>query len=133
MAQRLMELAVLSFVCLHPRAKSPCAILINLILTWESGMLYFYSYNMLIDCSFSVHVVKWVTENNCPVNIINDRELRKMLTVGRSRIELPSPTTISRDIKACFCVSRDHITKLLRVRSHVDVFLLTLELTPYCL
>ena len=131
MAQRLMELAVLSFVCLHPRAKSPCAILINLILTWESGMLYFYSYNMLIDCSFSVHVVKWVTENNCPVNIINDRELRKMLTVGRSRIELPSPTTISRDIKACFCVSHDHITKLLRVRSHIDVFLSTLELTPY--
>jgi hypothetical protein len=53
MAQRvrtLMELAVPSFVCLHARAKNLCTILIDLILTWKSGTLYFYSCNMLTEC-----------------------------------------------------------------------------------
>jgi hypothetical protein len=42
----------------------------------------------------SAHLVKWITENNRPANIINDRELRALLTAGRPNIELPSNNTI---------------------------------------
>jgi hypothetical protein len=50
----------------------------------------------------SAHLVKWVTENNRPANIINDCELQDLLTAGRPSVELPSNQTISRDINASF-------------------------------
>ena len=45
-------------------------------------------------CTYSVRLVKWVTENNHPVNIINDRELRNLLTAGRPSTHLPLDDTI---------------------------------------
>jgi len=62
----------------------------------------------------SAHLVKWITENNRPANIINDRELRALLTAGRPNIELPSNNTIFRDVKASFEKCRDRIAKLLQ-------------------
>ena len=62
----------------------------------------------------SAHLVKWITENNRPANIINDRELRDLLTAGRPNIELPSNNTIFRDIKASFEKCRNRIAKLLQ-------------------
>ena len=61
----------------------------------------------------SAHLVQWVTENNCPANIINDCELQNLLTASRLNIELPSNGTISRDIHASFLKCRDCVTKLL--------------------
>ena len=61
----------------------------------------------------SAHLVKWITENNRPANIINDRELRELLTAGRPSVDLPSNKTISRDINASFEKCRARITKLL--------------------
>ena len=60
-----------------------------------------------------LHLVKWVTENNHPVNIINDHELQNLLTAGWPSIELPSNRTISRDIHASFLKCQDRIAKLL--------------------
>jgi hypothetical protein len=34
-------------------------------------------------------IIKWVTENNRPINIINDRALRDLLTAGRPHLALP--------------------------------------------
>jgi len=61
----------------------------------------------------SARIVKWVTENNRPANIIKDCELRELLTAGHPHIELPSPDTISRDIKASFNKCRERIATLL--------------------
>jgi hypothetical protein len=58
--------------------------------------------------------MKWVTESNRPVNIVNDRELCDLLTAGRPSINLPSNDTISKDIDAAFKKCRDHIAKLLQ-------------------
>ncbi len=61
---------------------------------------------------FSAHLVKWITENNQPVNIVNDRELHELLTAGRPWIELPGHATVFQDIKACFSKCRDRVAKL---------------------
>jgi hypothetical protein len=82
--------------------------------------MYAYAY-----CAYSARLVKWVTENNRPLNIINDRELRNLLTAGRPSIHLPSHDTISRDIKAAFEKCRDRVAKLLQV-SLVNNYLLIL-------
>jgi hypothetical protein len=70
----------------------------------------------------SVHVVRWITGNCCPLHIINDIPLRELLTAGRPNIDLPSPTptTIARDIKACLILCRERISKLLH--EHIGRF-----------
>ena len=62
----------------------------------------------------SAHLIKWVTKNNRPANIINDRELRELLTAGRPSVDLPSNKMISRDINASFEKCRERIAKLLQ-------------------
>jgi hypothetical protein len=65
---------------------------------------------------YSAHLVKWLTENNRPINIINDRELRELLTAGRPSIQLPTNPTILRDIHMSFEKCQVRIAKLLQVR-----------------
>jgi hypothetical protein len=61
-----------------------------------------------------VHLVKWITENNRPANIINDHELRDLLTAGRPSVDLLSNNTISRDINTSFEKCQERIAKLLK-------------------
>ena len=72
--------------------------------------MYAYAY-----CAYSACLVKWVTENNRAMNIINDQELHNLLTVGQPSIHLPSHDTISRDINAAYEKCRDQVAKLLQV------------------
>jgi hypothetical protein len=53
-----------------------------------------------VNCS--AHFVKWITKNNRPTSIVKDQELRELLTAGRPNMVIPSPDTISRDVKASF-------------------------------
>jgi hypothetical protein len=65
--------------------------------------------------------VRWITENNRPVNVINDRALRELLLSGRPNIELPSHFTISCDIRASFEKCQECIGKILQVCDHISV------------
>ena len=67
---------------------------------------------LTIKCS--AHLVKWLMENNRPVNIVNDRELRNLLTAGHPTIQLPTNPTISHDINTSFEKCRERIEKLLQ-------------------
>jgi hypothetical protein len=58
--------------------------------------------------------VKWITKSNHPARIIDDRELRELLLTGRPTMQLPSASTIARDIRSSFLFCRDRIAKLLR-------------------
>ena len=58
--------------------------------------------------------MKWVTESNHPVNIVNARELHDLLIAGRPSINLPSNNTIPKDIDVAFKKCRDRIAKLLQ-------------------
>jgi hypothetical protein len=51
---------------------------------------------------YSAHLIKWLTENNQPINIINDTELQNLLTAGHPSIQLPTNPTISHDIHVSF-------------------------------
>ena len=75
-------------------------------------LIYF---STVLTYNNSAHLVKWITENNRPANIINDRELRDLLMAGRPTVVLPSNNTISRDITASFEKCRKRIAKLLQV------------------
>ena len=68
----------------------------------------------MVIVSPRARLVKWVTENNRPTNIVSDRELEQLLTAGRPHIKVPSSDTVSRDVKACFMKCREHIGKILK-------------------
>ncbi len=72
-------------------------------------------YRLIHIMDHSAHIVKWVTENNCPISIVEDRELREILTVGRPTLDILSPNTISRNIKASFSKCWMHVMSLLQV------------------
>ena len=63
----------------------------------------------------SAHIVKWVIKSNHAVAIVKDCELIELLTAGRPNIVIPSPFTVSRDIKAAFTQCHERIAKLLQV------------------
>lgn len=67
------------------------------------------------NIGFSAHLVKWITESNHLVNIINDHELCKPLCAGCPNIELPSPDVLSCNIKVAFEKCSEHIRQLLCV------------------
>jgi hypothetical protein len=72
------------------------------------------SHRSLTNPEARAHIVKWIAENNRPANILTDRELITLFTAGRPHITVPSPKTITRDVKASFEACREHIGKLLR-------------------
>jgi len=105
-----------SLPSLPARANNQSGIRIMFIRTQKSGKkLSKLFYRTVLNPQHSAHLVKWITENNRPVNIINDWELRNLLTAGQPSIELPSNQTLSCDINAPFERCQDHISKLLNV------------------
>jgi hypothetical protein len=51
-----------------------------------------------------------------PFNIIKDRGFQCLMKTGRPGLYIPSPMTISHDVKEVFIRSRQRISKMLRVR-----------------
>lgn len=61
--------------------------------------------------------MRWVTESMRPFSIVRDRGFMSLMKTGRPGYFLPSPSTVSRDVKLVFARSRNRIAKLLQVRS----------------
>jgi hypothetical protein len=60
-------------------------------------------------------IVRWVSENTRPFSIVSDRGFKNLMKTGRPDYYLPSPSTVSRDVRVVFARSRQRIAALLRV------------------
>lgn len=60
-------------------------------------------------------IVRWVAENMRPFAIVKDRGFLSLMKTGRPGYYIPSPETVSRDVKRVFVKSRQRIAKMLRV------------------
>ncbi|KAJ6486569.1 hypothetical protein DFH09DRAFT_948816, partial [Mycena vulgaris] len=58
-------------------------------------------------------LVRWFTESNRPMYAAKDRKFHEIVINGRPGIEVPSQTTIARDIKTSFELGEAHISKIL--------------------
>lgn len=63
----------------------------------------------------SVEIVRWVAESLRPFNVVSDRGFMVLMKTGRPEYYLPSPDTVSRDVKAVFVRTRGRIAKMLQV------------------
>ena len=59
--------------------------------------------------------MRWCTESNRPLNIVNDHEFEVLMKAGRPGTTLPSVSTAGRDVKAVFERCRERIDNLLKV------------------
>lgn len=79
--------------------------------------------------TISACIVKWVTKNNRPASIVNDTELRELLTAGRPHATIPSVSTVTRDITASFAKCCEKIGKMLKVSAKSPLY--RSQLTSY--
>lgn len=63
----------------------------------------------------SVEIVRWVAESMRPFNVVADRGFMMLMKTGRPEYYLPSPDTVSRDVKEVFVKTRQRVAKMLQV------------------
>ncbi|KAF9538388.1 hypothetical protein CPC08DRAFT_731257 [Agrocybe pediades] len=73
-----------------------------------------YSHTQHTTAERWAEIVRWVAENRRPFSIVKDREFVSLMKTGRPGIKIPSPATVSRDVKMVFVNSRERISRMLR-------------------
>ena len=69
----------------------------------------------MIHVQDRAEIVRWVSENKRPFKLVKDRGFQSLMKTGRPGYQLPSPETVSRDVKKVFCRVRKRIAKMLQV------------------
>lgn len=64
---------------------------------------------------FRYKLAVWIARRHCPYAIVQDEEFLELLRMLNSKVEVPHPTTVSRDIREIFTFSRTSIRKILQV------------------
>ena len=59
--------------------------------------------------------MRWVSESLRPYSIVEDRGFKSLMKTGRLASYIPSPSTISHDVKLVFAQTRQRIANMLRV------------------
>ncbi|TFK78990.1 hypothetical protein K466DRAFT_457331, partial [Polyporus arcularius HHB13444] len=59
-------------------------------------------------------IVRWVAENKRPYEIVRDRAFLQLMKTGRPEYKIPSPSTVSRDVRRVFARCRARIAKMLQ-------------------
>jgi hypothetical protein len=71
----------------------------------------------------------WVVRRNRPFAIVADAELIEILTDLNNKVIVPSPTTLSRDVREIFNMSRLKVASILQVCFFRTFKSISLELT----
>ena len=59
-------------------------------------------------------MVRWVCEDLRPFQIVKDRGFQCLMKTGRPEIYIPSPETISRDVRLIYARTRERLAKMLQ-------------------
>lgn len=59
--------------------------------------------------------MRWVCESMRPFQIVSDRGFQSLMKTGRPEYYIPSPTTVSRDVKQVFVKARQRMARMLQV------------------
>jgi hypothetical protein len=103
---------------LNERDKENLHIVIGSILVLKQGapQSAFHSLILLTDIYNRAELVRWVCESLRPFAIVKDRGFLSLMKTGRPEYYLPSPETVSRDVKQVFARTRSRVSKMLKVR-----------------
>jgi hypothetical protein len=74
-----------------------------------------YSHTQHTKTETKAEIVRWVAESMRPFSMVADRGFLSLMKTGRPGMYIPSPSTVSRDVKQVFARSRKRIAKMLQV------------------
>ncbi|KAH9957491.1 hypothetical protein BC827DRAFT_1137886 [Russula dissimulans] len=60
------------------------------------------------------HIAQWCAKSNWPMNIVRDHQFKVLMKTGRPGTMIPSPMTVSCNIKIVFERCRERINKILK-------------------
>lgn len=63
---------------------------------------------------FRYLMAKWIFHNHRPFSIVQDEELLEMLRMLYAKVDIPSPNTISRDVREIFALTRKQVRVILQ-------------------
>ena len=86
----------------------------------ETRLVALHTCRAPVDSLDRAELVRWVAESNRPFHIVEDRGFQCLMKTGRPAYYLPSPSTISRDVRQVFARTRTRIAKILQVRGRID-------------
>jgi hypothetical protein len=78
-------------------------------------MFLFVVNGSIVDAFYRAEIVRWVAESKRPFQIVKDRAFQTLMKTGRPGYQIPSPVTVSRDVKQVFLRVRNRIAKILQV------------------
>jgi hypothetical protein len=70
-------------------------------------------------------IVRWVSENLRPFNIVNDRGFQSHMKTGWPGYHIPSASTVARDVKTVFAHTQKTIASILLVCGSIGVYIAT--------
>jgi hypothetical protein len=68
--------------------------------------------------SFRAEIVRWVSESLRSFETVKDRGFQSLMKTGRPEYYIPSPSTVSRDVRLVFARTRQRVAKMLQVSSN---------------
>ena len=74
-----------------------------------------YSHRQHTATETRAEIVRWVCESLRPFGIVKDRGFLSLMKTGRPGYQVPSPSTVSRDVQTVFVRTRERIAQMLRV------------------
>jgi hypothetical protein len=74
-----------------------------------------YSHRQHTRTEARAEIVCWVAKSKRPFQIVADRGFQSLMKTGRPEYYIPSPTTVSRDVKKVFVNVRQRMAKMLQV------------------
>ncbi|KAG2739596.1 hypothetical protein P692DRAFT_201676749, partial [Suillus brevipes Sb2] len=73
-----------------------------------------YSHKQHTKTEAKAEFVRWVAESSRPFKIVQDRGFASLMKTGRPEYYIPSPSTVSRDVKLVFVNVRKRIARMLQ-------------------
>lgn len=93
----------------------------------ESQYMSLQSQLPCLQCATSVEIVWWVFESMHPFKIVKDCQFQSLMKTGRPGYYIPSPQTVSHDVKQVFVRCWQRIAKMLQVCQNFDLLLITTQ------
>ena len=85
----------------HTKTKTWC-----IFITWVSNPA---------DKAVSAEIMRWVSENLRPFDVVNDRGFQSLMKMGCPEYYIPSPSTVACDARQVFLNARQQLSKVLQV------------------
>ncbi|TFK58100.1 hypothetical protein BDN72DRAFT_749205, partial [Pluteus cervinus] len=81
---------------------------------WKGKGKPTYSTRQLNRIQTKTEIVRWICEDKRPMKIVKDRGFLRLMKSGRPDYYVPSPSTVSRDVKQVFVKTRSRIAQMLQ-------------------